>query len=161
MTCKILAFTWMAFTLAGADLGKAPADFKLTDAKGATISAAKYRGRVVLINFWATWCHGCKEELPWLVQYQRDYRRKGLTLIGISMDEDGWKAVRPFLKKTKLNYPVVIGNEQLAQKYGLEAMPMTVLIGRDGTVAAAYAGVVDRAGCERQIRELLGRAAIR
>lgn len=159
MAYKILALTWMALSLAGADLGKAPAAFQLTDARGAKISPAKYKGRVVLINFWATWCHGCKEELPWLVQYQKDYRHKGLTVIGISMDEDGWKSVRPFLKKTKLNYPVVIGNEQLANRYGLEAMPMSVLVGRDGAVAAIYSGVVDRAGCERQIRELLGLAA--
>jgi peroxiredoxin len=121
----------------------------------APLHLSKYKGKVVLLNFWATWCHGCKEELPWIVDYQTKYKRQGLAVIGISMDEDGWKTVRPFLKTHKLNYPVILGSEALAQQYALDNMPMTILIGRDGKVAATHVGVVDREGCDREIRSLL------
>ena len=115
-----------------------------------------YRGKVVLLNFWATWCHGCKEELPWIVDYQTRFKSRGLAVIGISMDEDGWKSVKPFLKTHKLNYRVVIGTEDLARQYGgVDNMPKTILIGRDGKIAATYEGVIDRAATEAEIRKLL------
>jgi peroxiredoxin len=147
MWSKVLAVGILAFSpMVAADSAKTPADF-----------LAKHKGKVVLLNFWATWCHGCKQEIPWLVEYQSKFKREGLAVLGISMDEDGWKSVKPFLTQQKLNYPVVIGSEQLGRRYGLENMPMTVLIGRDGKVAAAHSGMVDRIGCEQEIRTLLHR----
>lgn len=114
-----------------------------------------YRGKVVLLNFWATWCNSCKQEIPWFMQSESKYKESGLTVLGVSMDDDGWKAVRPFLQEKKLNYPVVIGSESLGKLYGLNAMPRTVLIDREGKIALAYEGVVNREGCEKEIQALL------
>jgi cytochrome c biogenesis protein CcmG/thiol:disulfide interchange protein DsbE len=91
------------------------------------------------------------------MEYQSKFRREGFAVLGISMDEDGWKSVKPFLKQQKLNYPVVIGSEQIAKQYRPENMPMTVLIGRDGRVAATHSGMVDQTRCEQEIRALLRR----
>lgn len=136
--------------------GQSAPDFVLQDAAGANLRLSAFKGKVVLLNFWATWCHGCTMEIPWLVQFQKTYKDRGFTVIGVSMDDDGWKAVRPFMVNDKMNYPVVIGNERMAQPYGLSAMPMTFLIGRDGKIAATSVGIINRAACERQMRELLG-----
>lgn len=135
--------------------GQTAPDFALQDATGANLRLSAYKGKVVLLNFWATWCHGCTMEIPWLIQFQKSYRDRGFSVIGVSMDDDGWKSVRPFMLNDKMNYPVVVGNKRMAQPYGLSAMPMTFLIGRDGKIAATSVGIIDRAACERQIRELL------
>jgi peroxiredoxin len=130
-------------------------DFTLDDSSGAAVRMSDYKGKVVLLNFWATWCHGCKLEIPWFIDFQDKYKDSGLAVIGVSMDDDGWKSVKPFLEEKKLNYSVVIGSDDLGKLYGLGSMPMTVLIDRDGRIAASYSGVVDRAKCEREIRTLL------
>lgn len=135
--------------------GQTAPDFALRDATGASLRLSAYKGNVVLLNFWATWCHGCTQEIPWLIQFQKTYKGRGFTVIGVSMDDDGWKAVRPFIGSEKVNYPVVVGNEQMARPYGLDAMPMTFLIDRDGKIAATSVGIIDRTACERQIVELL------
>jgi peroxiredoxin len=90
-----------------------------------------------------------------LIQFQHEYQGRGFTVIGVSMDADGWKSVKPFIVKEGVNYPVVIGNKPMAKPYGLDAMPVTFLIGRDGKIAATSVGIIDRAACERQIRDLL------
>jgi peroxiredoxin len=137
--------------------GQTPPDFTLPGAGGENIRLSAYKGRVVLLNFWATWCHGCKTEIPWLIEFQDKYRAQGLAVVGVSMDDDGWKAVKPFVAEKGLNYPVVIGNDSLAKSYGLTAMPMTFLIDREGRIAATSVGVVDKAACEREILQLLGK----
>jgi peroxiredoxin len=134
---------------------KAAPAFALPDAAGRAVSLEAYRGEVVVLNFWATWCHGCKQELPWFVRFEKQYGSRGLTVIGASTDADGWKSVTPYLKKKPLNYPVVVADATLTSAYGLGAMPMTVLIDRQGRIAATYTGVVDRAACDRAIQSLL------
>ena len=134
-------------------------DFTLKDSNGATIRLSNYKGRVVLLNFWATWCHGCKFEIPWFMEFADRYKSGGLAVIGVSMDDDGWKSVKPYLEQMKLNYTVVIGNEGLGKLYGLDNMPMTLLIDRQGRIAASYVGVVDRTACESKIRALLAPGA--
>jgi cytochrome c biogenesis protein CcmG/thiol:disulfide interchange protein DsbE len=129
--------------------------FSLENASGRAVSLDAYRGEVVVLNFWATWCHGCKVELPWFVQFEKRYGSRGLTVIGASTDAEGWQKVRPFLAKKPLNYPVVIADENLTKAYGLESMPMTVLIDRQGRVAATYQGMIDRAACDKAIQSLL------
>ena len=122
---------------------------------GGGLDRGRYRGKVVLLNFWATWCHGCVQEIPWFIEFQERYRRDGLQVIGVAMDDEGWTKVRPYMKKTGVNYPVLIGNERLGKQYGLGAMPMTILFGRDGKIASTHKGVVDRSACEEEIRKLL------
>jgi peroxiredoxin len=138
--------------------------FSLTDANGERINLSDYKGKVVLLDFWATWCGGCKLEIPWYMEFDKKYRRNGLAVIGVSMDEDGWKAVRPFLLKKKdeetggntaMKYPVVIGNDGLAKEYGLTSMPMTLLIDREGKIALSHTGVVNKDDFEGHILQLL------
>jgi peroxiredoxin len=134
---------------------KAAPDFTLTDQKGATVKLSEYKGRVVLLDFWATWCHGCKTEIPWYMEFEDKYKDRGLTVIGVSMDADGWKSAKPFMAEKKMNYDVVIGNEALAGGYNVTAMPVTLLIDRKGKIANSHSGVVDKAAWEQEIRELL------
>jgi peroxiredoxin len=138
--------------------GQAAPDFKFKDAKGADIRLSAYKGKVVLLDFWATWCGGCKVEIPWFIEFENQYKSRGLAVIGVSMDDDGWKLVRPFIEAKKMNYPVVIGDEDLAQRYGgVDSLPETLLIGRDGKVAAIHVGLTGKAIFEKKIVELLGK----
>ena len=131
-------------------------DFSLKDASGGDIRLSDYRGKVVLQNFWATWCPPCKAEIPWFEEFQRTYGVQGLIVIGISMDEDGWKAVRPYMEASKINYRVAIGNDALAQKYGsVDSLPETLLIDRDGSIAARHIGIVEKSDYESEILHLL------
>jgi peroxiredoxin len=129
--------------------------FSLQENSGRTITLNEYRGKVVLINFWANWCHGCKQEIPWFMEFAGKYQARGFVVIGISMDDEGWKAVRPFLAKKKLNYSIVIGNESLAKQYGLDSMPLSILVDRNGKIADSNSGVVDKNSWEKEIQELL------
>jgi peroxiredoxin len=124
-------------------LRQAP-DFLLQDSAGSNIRLSDYRGRVVLVNFWATWCAPCKAEIPLLEEFEHAYARQGLTVIGVSMDESGWSSVRPFTEALKINYPVVIGSEGLASRYGLIGLPTTFLIDREGRIAATHVGIISR-----------------
>jgi peroxiredoxin len=138
--------------------------FILTDAQGERIDLSDFKGKVVLLDFWATWCGGCKLEIPWYIEFDKKLRGQGLAVIGVSMDEEGWKAVRPFLARKidtetggniAMEYPVVIGNDQLAKDYNLTSMPMTLLIDREGRIALSHTGVVNKADFESHILQLL------
>lgn len=144
------------FLMANADYTSAP-DFARPDATGHKVQLSRLKGKVVLLDFWATWCTGCKTEIPWYVEFADKYRRDGLTAVGVAMDEEGWSVVKPFLaEKMKLNYPVVIGDKVLARQFGeLNSLPVTLLIDRKGRIAYSHTGIVDRAHFEAKIRELL------
>ncbi len=130
-------------------------DFNLKDANGRDVKLTDLKGKVVLVNFWATWCEGCQVEIPWFVEFQKEYEARGLVVIGISMDDDGWKSVRPWLKEKKVNYPILIGNEGLGKQYGLDGMPLTALVDREGRIADVHPGLVDKAATQQKIRALL------
>jgi peroxiredoxin len=132
-------------------------DFSLTDARGARVRLSDYKGKVVLLDFWATWCTGCKVEIPWYVEFQQKYKSKGLAPIGVAMDEEGWTLVRPYLAQHPISYPVVIGDLNLLQKnFGLApSLPVTLLIDRNGRIAETHVGVVEKDTFEIEIRQLL------
>jgi cytochrome c biogenesis protein CcmG/thiol:disulfide interchange protein DsbE len=135
-------------------------DFALNDSEGVRIRLSDHKGRVVLLNFWATWCHGCVLEIPWFKEFQEHYKDAGLSVIGVSIDE-GWQPVKAFIHEKKLNYPIAIDNEGVRKLYELNAMPMTLLIARSGEIAASYIGVVDKDACESKLRALLEEKSLR
>jgi peroxiredoxin len=132
-------------------------EFLLRDSSGKSLSLKKLRGKVVLLDFWATWCTGCKEELPWFSQFQKTYGPKGFTVVGVSMDDDGWKVVKPFLAHTKVPYVrILLGDEPMGKRYGISSMPDAFLIDQRGNIAAAYTtGMVDKDNLEANIQALL------
>jgi cytochrome c biogenesis protein CcmG/thiol:disulfide interchange protein DsbE len=131
-------------------------EFSLPDSSGKTVSLKDYRGKVVLLDFWATWCHGCKLEIPWFAEFSRKYGDKSVVVVGVSLDSDGWKVVRPFIKTAQVPYQIILGNDAMAAQYGIQNMPDTFLIDRDGRVAAVYNGLVDKQNVDDNLRAMLG-----
>ncbi len=130
-------------------------DFSLQDINGHPLELSSYRGKVVLLNFWATWCTPCRAEIPNFVQWQDSYGPQGFQILGISMD-DGPEPVRTFYQQFKMNYPVAVGTDKLAQSYGgVLGLPVSFLIGRDGKIAAKYVGAVQIPTVEQEIKSRL------
>jgi peroxiredoxin len=128
----------------------------LQDMAGKTIKLDDFRGKVVLLDFWATWCTGCKMEIPWFEAFQSAYNANGFAVVGVSMDEDGWKVLRPFLEQHKIPYTMLLGDDPMSKRYGIENLPDTFLIDRKGRVAALYKeGLVDKDNVEANIKTLL------
>jgi peroxiredoxin len=135
---------------------KAP-DFALTDLSGQSLTLARFRGKVVLLNFWATWCAPCQIEMPVFVAWQQQYGPQGFQIIGISMD-DGAAPVQRLVSRLKLNYPVAMGDERLGARYGdVLGLPLTFLIDRKGIVRAQFQGEGDLKLIERHVTALLTR----
>jgi thiol-disulfide isomerase/thioredoxin len=151
-----LLFLALAGAAFGADPTPAPA-LALKDASGKIVTLKKYRGKVVLLDFWATWCHGCKEEMPWFVEFQKKYGAKKFAVVGVAMDEDGWKSLTPFLKEhTEFSYKMLAGDQPTAERYGsVESLPDSFLIDKQGNLVETYRGVVDRDAVDAKIRALL------
>ncbi len=130
--------------------------FSLKDSNGRTVQLSDYKGKVVLLNFWATWCGPCRMEIPSLIEFERKYKDRGFAVLGISMDEDGWDAVKPFVAEMEVNYRVVLGDEQVAQAYdGVDSLPTSFIIDRQGNIAAVHFGFVSQSTYEKDLRELL------
>jgi cytochrome c biogenesis protein CcmG/thiol:disulfide interchange protein DsbE len=137
------------------DLKAAP-DFSLEDAGGNKVTLSDLKGQVVLLNFWATWCGPCKIEMPWFIDFQRKYKDQGFTVVAVSLDEEGWDVVRPYAEEMQLNFPVVVGSEELATKFGeMPALPTTFIINKQGEIVDSHMGLVDRSVYEEQIESLL------
>jgi cytochrome c biogenesis protein CcmG/thiol:disulfide interchange protein DsbE len=136
---------------------RAPApDFVLPDASGRPVRLSDFRGKVVLLDFWATWCHGCQIEIPWFVEFQQTYRDRGLVALGVSFDDNGWSAVRPWMQAKKVNYRIMVGNDKVAARFGgAEALPETMLIDRSGRIAAKHVGLGVKEEFRAEIEALL------
>ncbi len=131
-------------------------EFALKDVNGATVRLSDYRGKVVLLSFWATWCGPCKIEVPWFIEFEQANKDRGFAVIGVSMDEEGWAVVKPFLAEWNVNYRTLLGDSMIAQLYGgVEALPTNFLIDRDGRVASAHQGLIGKSTYQNEIQELL------
>lgn len=129
---------------------------ELKDSEGRTVRLSDYAGKVVLLDFWATWCAPCRTAIPWLIELSKKYEPDGLVVIGISMDEEGWDVVKPLIAEMQIVYPVVIGNPRVAYLYGgVEALPLAFFVDRSQRVAAIHLGPASRKEYEKVIKALL------
>jgi peroxiredoxin len=138
--------------------------FRLPDASGREVSLSKYRGKIVLLDFWATECGGCRVEIPWFMEFDRAYKSKGIDVVGVSMDilyenlkdaKEGWLRVNPFVQAHKVKYPILMGDSLVTKAYDINALPATYLIDKTGRIAATYLGLVDKGDVEANIKTLL------
>jgi peroxiredoxin len=138
-----------------AERKKAP-EFTLKDADGKTVRLSDYRGKVLLVNFWATWCAPCRIEIPWFIEFEKKYKDQGFAVLGVSMDEDGWDAVKPYLARAQINYRVLLGDDITAQSYGgVESMPTSFVVDKEGKVASVHVGLINKSDYENEIKSLL------
>jgi len=134
---------------------KAP-EFTRTDFNGARIDLASFRGKVVLLDFWATWCDPCRYEIPWFMDMERKQKDRGFAVLGVSMDDDGWEVVKPFIAQLGVNYRILVGTDETAQLYGgIDALPTTFLIDREGKIAFVHVGLGNRRDFEDVVEQLL------
>ncbi len=135
---------------------KTAPNFTLKDSNGTPVKLSDYRGKVVLLNFWATWCGPCKVEIPWFMEFENQFKDRGFAVLGVSMDEDGWDAVKPYIADKKVNYRVLLGDDSTGDLYGgIESLPTTFVIDRDGRVASTHIGLVSKKDYEAEINTLL------
>ncbi len=139
------------------DQDRKPApSFSLKDADGKPVTLADYKGKVVLVNFWATWCGPCEVEIPWFIEFQQKYKNQDFAVLGISMDDDGWKSVKPYVAAHKINYQIVIGDEKTSTLYGsVDSLPTSFIVDRSGRIAAQHVGLVDKSDYQNEIQKLL------
>ena len=152
-----------ASLIAPADRKPAP-PFNLIAETGKFTSLSDYRGQVVLLNFWATDCGGCVLEIPSIIDVEAAYKNRAFTVVGVSMDipyenlkdaKQAWAKVRPFVAKSKINYPILMGHESLFKEFELNELPDTLLIDKAGRIAAVYVGLISKEDVETNIRKLL------
>jgi thiol-disulfide isomerase/thioredoxin len=143
---------------------KAAPAFRLMNDAGKYVEIKDFKGKVVLLDFWATECGGCVLEIPYFIELEQAYKDKEFTAVGVSMDivyedlkspEEAWSKVKPFVAAHKLNYPILMGDESVSREYNLQAYPMTCLLDKNGKIAATYVGVVSKADVETNIKALL------
>jgi peroxiredoxin len=131
-------------------------DFMLTDLQGHNVRLSDLRGKAVVLNFWATWCPPCKQEIPWFVDLQKRYSGQGLQIVGVSMDDGDPKDVVKFAAENSINYPILIGQDKVADEYGgIEYLPTTFYIGRNGVVVDRVFGQAGREEIEQDIQRAI------
>jgi thiol-disulfide isomerase/thioredoxin len=130
---------------------KAPA-WELTDTDGKPVKSSDFEGKVVILDFWATWCPPCKAEIPGFIELQKQYGEKGLVVVGVSLDERGPAVVKSFINQFGMNYPVVMGDAKIVQAFGgIQAIPTTFIIDRRGEIVARHVGFAPKETFEKQI----------
>lgn len=136
--------------------GKPAPDFELTSIDGKQVKLSDYRGKAVLLNFWATWCPPCKAEMPWFVDLQKQYGNDGLQVVGVAMDDAGKEEIAKFAKDMGVNYPILLGKEGVAQKYGdVQFLPTTFFIDRQGNITDRTFGLVSRSDIESSVKRAM------
>lgn len=158
ITLATLLVVWPATMRAQA---RTPPDFVLKDLSGRNVRLSSYRGKIVLLNFWATWCPPCKAEMPELVAWQRKYRARGLQVIGVTYPPTNRTEVRRFVRRIRANYPIVLGTKEIkALFYEGETLPITVIIDREGNIRETIEGILLPEEFEEKIRPLLPQSSV-
>jgi thiol-disulfide isomerase/thioredoxin len=134
---------------------KMPSFSKKNVMDGTVVSSDAYRGKVLLVNFWATWCPPCRKEIPYLIKLQEKYQGKDFSVIGISMDEGGKRVVKKFLEKLKVNYPVIIGNAKIGRGFGgVIGIPVSFVVDREGNLVKRLDGYVSEKVVEKELAKM-------
>lgn len=135
--------------------GTANLDLTFKDMNGAEVRLADYKGKVILLNVWATWCGPCELEIPELVEAYSKYKDKGVVVLGVSLD-DPPETLRAYAPKKQMNYPILLWQDAFDDAYGpIVGVPITFFIGRDGTISKRHFGPVTKEGIEQEIKQLL------
>jgi len=156
MKIRLMALM-LVILFAGAQVGLAAGDaapnFALKTADGKTVELKKLSGKVVVVNFWATWCGPCRVEIPGMLEVYGKYKAKGLEIVGISLDRGGWSVVTPFVEKMKITYPVVLGDGDVADAWGgIQAIPATFVVDRKGKIVERHVGAVSQEDFEKLVK---------
>jgi len=131
-------------------------DWSLKDLDGKTVKLSDFKGKVIVLNFWATWCPPCRAEIPDFIDLEKEYASKGVAVIGLSLDSIQPSEVAAFAKNNGINYPIVMSTDEVAQKYGVsEGIPVTCIIGPDGKIADTHLGMVKKSYLEDWIKKFL------
>ncbi len=145
-----------ALKLAGNVQGVPAPDFQLATLDGSKVRLSDYRGKAVLLNFWATWCPPCKVEMPWFEDLQKQYGKDGLVVLGVAMDDSAPDQIAKFASDVGVNYPVLLGTNEVSDEYGdVEYLPTTFYIGRDGIIVDKMTGLLDRKDVEDEVKKAL------
>ena len=153
-TIIIAAIVFVSAISAQSKPTKAP-NFKLKTYDGKVISLDKFKGKVVLVNFWATWCPPCRAEIPDFLKVYKKYKSKGFEIVGIALDETGWSDVKPFMENMKINYPIVLGDQQTVMLYGgIEAIPTTFIVDKKGNIIDRHIGMLPQTILEEKLKKL-------
>jgi peroxiredoxin len=162
--CSLARAAEISVALEPQSARKPAPDLVLLDALGKSVPLSSFKGKVLLLDIWATKCGGCIKEIPAFIEIHHAYARKGLAVVGISMDilyedlngpAEAWHLVKPFVAAHKVDYPILMGDDGVTKRFSVNALPVTYLIDRRGRIAATYVGVVDRANLEENIKTLL------
>ena len=142
--------------VAGDVRGKVAPDFELTSLDGKRVKLSDYRGKAVLLNFWATWCSPCKVEMPWFVDLQKKYGNDGLVVLGVAMDDSDSAKIAQFASEMGVNYPVLLGTDKVSEEYGnVEFLPTSFYIDREGKFVGKGVGLLARSEIEGNIQKAL------
>ncbi len=138
--------------------GQFPPEFTLPDLSGASVSLADFKGKVVVLDLWATWCGPCRMEIPFLVSLYEEYKDDGLVVVGVGLDKGGERVLKPFAESNNMSYPVLVGNPSIQAEYGVTGIPTTFILDRNGRISAKHVGfhpsMAD--GMKSEIVRLLG-----
>ena len=131
-------------------------DFTLSDIYGAKKSLSDFKGKVIILDFWATWCPPCKAEIPHFIELYKEYRNQGLEIIGVALDWNAQRVVAPFVQERGINYTVLLGKKDVTDLYGgIMSIPTTFIIDRNGGIRKRYIGYKDKEIFEKEIKKLL------
>ena len=155
LTIVLCLITTVAQAAESGSSSKAPA-WELSDTDGKPVKSSDFAGKVVILDFWATWCPPCKAEIPGFVELQEKYKDKGLVIVGVSLDEQGPAVVKPFMQQFRVNYPIVMGDEKIVEDFGgVTAIPTTFIIDKAGNIVKKHVGFTPKENFEKEITPLL------
>jgi peroxiredoxin len=153
---SLLASLLVLFTVVSLHAAAPAPAWTLKDLNGKTVQLSDFKGKVVILDFWATWCPPCREEIPGFIDLQKKYHGRGLTVVGVSLDQGGPGVVSSFVKSQGINYPIVMGDDSVAQQYGdIQAIPTTFVIDPSGNIVAKHEGATNESTFAAEIKKIL------